>query len=97
MLHITGSVKQLEKELRIAHGLIKDIIGVLDNVNSKTNLTESVGTFVVNMYDFKILTKDADSAKRILRMVCTGEMQPGKAAEEFKCASWEIDDLLKMY
>ena len=93
MLHITGSVKQLKEELRIARGLIQDITGVLDNVNVETNLTKSVGIFAVQMPEFKILAKDADSAKRILRMVCTGEMQPGEAAKRFRSAYKEIDDL----
>jgi len=97
MLHITGSVKVLKEELRIARGLIQDIVGVLEHVNSETNLTKSVGTFAVQMPEFKVLTKDADAAKRILRLVCTGEMQPGEAAQKFKCAYKEIDDLYQKF
>lgn len=97
MLHITGSVKQLKEELRIARGLINDIVITLNNVRTETNLTQKVGTFAVQMPEFKILTKDADAAKRILRMVCTGEMQPGEAAQKFKCAYKEIDDLYQKF
>lgn len=96
MLHITGSVRQLKEELRIARGLIKDVIGVLENVNPETNLTKSVGIFAVQMPEFKIIAKDADTAKRTLRMVCTGEMQPGEAAKHFKSAYQEVDDLYQL-
>ena len=86
----------LKEELRIARGLVFDIIGVLDNVKDETNLTNEVGIFAVQMPEFKILTKDADAAKRILRMVCTGEMQPGEAAKKFVSAYKEVDDLYQL-
>ena len=93
MLHITASTKLLKEELRIADGLLKDIIVTLDNVNSETNLTKSVGIFAVQMPEFKVLTKDADSARRILRLVCTGEMHPSEAANKFRAAYLEISNL----
>ena len=96
MLHITGSMKALKEELRTALGLINAIVITLNNVTDETNLTKKVGTFAVQMPEFKILAKDADSAKRILRMVCTGEMQPGEAACKFNRAAKEVDDLYQL-
>ena len=93
MLHITGSVKHLKDEVMVARGIISDIIGVLSNVTEKTNLTKTVGVFAVQLPEFKILTKDADSAKRILRMVCTGEMSPHEASKKFTCAFNELTSI----
>ena len=94
MLHITGSMKTLREELRIAHGLIRDIMGVLGNLKPSENLTEKVGSFVLNMPKFKVLEKDSESAKHILRKVCTGELSPMDAHIKFDQACREIHHLM---
>lgn len=95
MLHITGSMKTLKGELELATGLCKDIIGVLDSVGTDTNLTKEVGSFVLNMPDFKVLAKDTETAKQILRKVCTEELSPVDAELKFKKALKEVEVLLE--
>ena len=90
MLHITGSVKTLKEELRSAWGLCKDIIGVLNVANANTNLTKEVGIFVIQMPEYKVLAKDAENAKKLLRRVCTGEIDPHEAARRFALAAQEL-------
>ena len=97
MLHITASTKLLKEELRIASGLIRDIMGVLSDPKSLDNLTQSVGVFVLEMPEFKVLTKDSESAKRILRKVCTGEIKPAEAFCMFDLALKEVNTLLNMF
>lgn len=96
MLHITGSMKTLKGELQSAKGLLKDIIGVLESVTTDTNLTKEVGIFVIQMPDYKILNKDADNAKQVLRKVCTGELSPQEASSKCAGALGEVEKLLKM-
>ena len=84
MLHITGSMKTLKGELWSARNVLKDIIGVLKSANSDINLTKEVGIFVIQMPDYKILNKDADTAKQILRKVCTGELSCSEASSKFR-------------
>lgn len=96
MLHITGSMKTLKGELQSAKGLLKDIIGTLDSVTVTTNLTKTVGIFVIQMPDYKILSKDVDTAKQILRKVCTGELSNQEASSKFASALREVDILLSM-
>ena len=96
MLHITGSMKTLREELRIANALINDILGVLGNLKTSDNLTEKVGTFVIHMPEFKVLAKDAERAKHLLRKVCTGEISPKDAFLRFIEAQNEILALQNM-
>jgi len=90
MLHITGSVKALKEELGSAWGLCKDIIGVLNLANANTNLTKEVGIFVIQMPEYKVLAKDAESLKKLLRRVCTGEVDPHEAARKISLAAQEL-------
>lgn len=90
MLHITGSVNALREEIQSAWGLSKDIIGVLNLANANTNLTKEVGIFVIQMPEYKILAKDADSLKKLLRKVCTGEVDPHEAASKIATAAQEL-------
>ena len=96
MLHITGSMKALKQELLSARGLLQDIIGTLSNVTNETNLTKTVGIFVIQMPEYKILTKDSDSCKQILRKVCSGEIPASKAIESFRSALKEINPIIDM-
>ena len=90
MLHITGSVKVLREEIQSAWGLSKDIIGVLNLANADTNLTKEVGIFVIQMPEYKVLTKDAESLKKLLRKVCTGEVDPHEAAHQISLGAQEL-------
>ena len=96
MLHITGSMKSLKGELYSARNVFKGIISVLEKVDSSTNLTREVGIFAMQMPDYKILAKDADSAKKVLRKVCTGELSANEALTKFKSALKEVEQLQKM-
>lgn len=96
MLQITASMKTLKGELFSARNVLKDIIPVLETVNSSTNLTKEVGIFALQMPSYKILAKDADSAKKVLRKVCTGELSANEALVKFKCALNEVEKLQKM-
>ena len=96
MLNIVGSMKTLKGELRSSTGLILDILGVLNSVKPDTNLTKEIGTFVVNFPEYKVMAKDADSAKKLLRKVCTGEISAEEAAKHFKSAFEEVSKLLNM-
>ena len=96
MLHITASTKTLKKELRIAGGLIRDIMGALADPKSANNLTKCIGAFVIQMPEFKVLTKDAESAKHLLRKVCTGEIKPDDAYWIFDGALNEVNTLLNV-
>ena len=96
MLHITGSMKTLKGELQSVKNLCKDIIGVLESVTPDTNLTKNVGIFVIQMPDYKIINKDADTAKQVLRKVCTGELSTQEASSKFASALREVNILLNM-
>ena len=93
MLHITESTKTLRKELRVANNYINDIISVFANINSKDNLTEKIGKFVINMPEFKVLARDSEMARLILRKVCTGEINIVHASEKLIQAQDEIHAL----
>ena len=95
MLHITGSVITLRKELSSAESVCIGIISTLQAVKPETNLTKNVGIFAVQMPDYKVLARDADSAKKLLRMVCTGEMSPQDACQKFRKALDEVQTLLE--
>lgn len=96
MLHITGSMKTLREELRVANALIMDILGVLGHLKPSDNLSERVGTFVIHMPEFKVLAKDAEGAKQLLRKVCTGEILPEEAFKRFVIGQEEIHILQNM-
>lgn len=96
MLHIVGSMKTLKGELYSVRNVLKGIISVLENVNSSTNLTRELGIFAVQMPEYKILTKDAESAKKVIRKVCTGELNVNDALDKFKVALKEVEKLQKM-
>jgi len=99
MLHITASTKTLREELRIADALIRDIMGSLNDVvmHPSKNLTRNIGTYITNMPDFKVLTKDAESAKQLLRKVFSGEIEPKEAFFKFDKAHEEIHVLINMF
>lgn len=90
MLHITGSVKTLREEVSSAWNLSKDIIGVLNLVGPNTNLTKEVGIFCIQMPEYKILAKDAESLKKLLRKVCSGEVDPHEAARQISSGAQEL-------
>lgn len=96
MLHITGSMRILKNELRSANSLINDILGALGNLKPSDNYTKILGPLIVNMPEFKVLAKDADSAKRLLRRVCSGEVEPAEAFVKFFDAQDEIQFLKNM-
>ena len=96
MLHITGSMKTLREELRVANALINDILGVLGHLKPSDNLAEKVGTFVIHMPEFKVLARDVEGAKHLLRKVCTGEISPKNALLRFIEAQNEILALQNM-
>ena len=96
MLHITGSMKTLKGELYSARNVFTSIISVLKKANSSTNLTKEIGIFAKQMPEYKILAKDADSAKKIIRKVCTSELSTKEAVILFENAQKEIEMLLKM-
>jgi len=96
MLHITGSMKTLKGELFSARHVCNGIISTLKKVDSSTNLTKEVGIFALQMPDYKILAKDADSAKKIIRKVCTGETSAEQASSYFESALREVEKLQKM-
>ena len=99
MLHITASTKTLREELRIADGLICDIKGALNDVSHQhaPNLTNRIGIFITNMPEFKVLSKDAESAKQLLRKVCSGEIEPREAFLRFDKAQEEIHILINVF
>jgi len=99
MLHITASTKLLKEELRIADGLIRDIMGSLNeaHIHPSKNLTKLIGTYITNMPEFKVLTKDAESAKQLLRKVCSGEIKPNEAFLRFDKAHEEIHVLINVF
>ena len=96
MLHIVGNMKTLKGELISAKNIFKGVIGVLENVDSKTNLTKELGIFAVQMPEYKIFTKDAEYAKKTIRKVCSGELSVLNALQKFRCALTEVEELLKM-
>ena len=93
MLQITRSTRTLKEELRSAKGLLRDIIGVLDSVDDKTNLTKAVGGFIPNMPEYKVLAKDAEAAKQLLRKICSGELKEPEAIVIFSEAYDEVEKL----
>ena len=99
MLHITASTKLLKEELRIADGLIRDIMGSLNDAcyNPSKNLTKLIGIYITQMPEFKVLAKDAESAKQLLRKVCSGEIEPKEAFLRFDKAHGEIHLLLNVF
>jgi len=96
MLHIIGSMQTLKGELQSAHDLLKDIIGALDLATPDTNLTKTIGIYVVQMPEYKVLAKDAENAKQLLRKVCSGEISPDMALKKFVHAIDEVHMLLEL-
>ena len=96
MLHIIGSMKTLKGELYSVRNVCNGIISVLKKANSSTNLTKELGIFAVQMPEYKILTKDADSSKKVIRKVCTGELTVDEALVKFETALKEVEKLQKM-
>ena len=96
MLHIIGSMKTLKGELCSLNHVFKGIISVLKKVDSSTNLTKELGIFAVQMPEYKILTKDADSAIKAIRKVCTGEATVDEGLVKFETALKEVEQLQKM-
>ena len=96
MLHITGSCKALLEELRLANNLCNDIIGVIKRVNSNTDFKKEFGIFVIQMPEFKIISKDAEAAKQLLRKVCTGELTPSELLEKVTMAQKELHRLINV-
>jgi len=96
MLHITGSMKTLKGELQSAQSLLEEILGTLESVTLDTNLTKVVGIFVVQMPEYKVLAKDSESAKNLLRKVCSGEISPAIAFKRLADALVEVKMLLEV-
>ena len=96
MLHITASTKTLREELRIASSVIHDIMGVLSDQKSLNNLTKQVGIFIIEMPEFKVLARDAEAGKQLLRKVCSGEVKPMDAYLKLNEALGEVNTLLNM-
>ena len=48
------------------------------------------------MPDYKIISKDADAAKKVIRKVCTGELSADEALTKFETALKEVEKLQKM-
>ena len=95
MLHITESVKTLRKELLSIKPIFEQIINSLKSVTPQTNLTKEIGIYVVTLPNYKVLVRDAESAKDKLRKVCSGELSPADAIIKFKKALQEVNTLLK--
>lgn len=94
MLHITGSTKTLKEELRVANGLINDIMGTLSKIKPSDNLALKIGEpYIQKMPKFKVLEKDAEGAKHLLRKVCSGEITPMDAYWRFYEAQEELNEL----
>lgn len=91
MLQITRNMQSLHVELQSAHGILKDVIGTLDGLKSDSNLTKEVGIFIIQMPSYKILTKDSEELKKLLRLVCSGEITPEDAANKCRSALAEVE------
>lgn len=96
MLHIIGSMKTLKGEVKQARNLCMDIVGDLEKISSD-NLTEKIGIYVRQMPDFKVLSKDAESAKQLLRKVCSGEVTPSDASNQFKSGIRQLNIIISMF
>lgn len=96
MLHITESMKTLKGELSSFRNVCTGIADVLKKVDSTTNLTKELGIFAVQMPSYKVLSKDADSAVKVIRKVCTGELNADDALVKIEIALIEVEMLQKM-
>lgn len=99
MLHITGSMKTLREELRVADKIINNVINVLGNLKPQANLTAQVGYFLTHdvfEIEFKVLARDVESAKHLLRKVCSGEVNPNDAHFRFVSAQQELHRIQNM-
>lgn len=96
MLHITESMKTLKGELYSFRNICNGIADVLKKVDSKTNLTKDLGIFAIQMPTYKILSKDADSATKVIRKVCTGELTADDALVKIEVALKEVEMHQKM-
>lgn len=97
MLQFSKNTLTLREELHTAQPLIKKILCALKNVNSKTNLTETIGVFIPQLPEFRILSRDFGNVKGILRKVCSGEVLIEDALYYFNCANQEIDYYINLY
>ena len=96
MLQIIGSMKTLKGEAKRAKALCLDILGDLEQITASDNLTNRIGIYVRQMPDFKVLSKDAESTKQLLRKVCSGEITPADACEHIKDAINQLDIIISM-
>lgn len=97
MLQIIGSMKTLKGEVKQAKALCLDIISDLEQITATDNLTNRIGIYVRQMPEFKVLTKDAETAKQTLRKVCSGEITPLDASHHFKSGLDQLNTLISMF
>lgn len=90
MLHITASSKTLREELRSAINIVTDIRDYLYAITTDTSYHMVIGNFVKRIPEYKVLARDAEAAKQLLRKVCTGEISVANALEQFNRALKEL-------
>ena len=89
---------RLYKELTVAKRYVKDVVGILKNWNPVTDnyVTSISEPFIKKMPKFKIMDKDAEEVKKILRRVCTEEVPIEKTIQFFEKMEKELEEVLEM-
>ena len=88
----------LYKELKIAKGYVKDVIGTLENWDSSKDFIKDIGyPYISKMPKFTILQNEADKVKQYLRRVCSGELTIEDAYKKGKRIEDNLDEVLQIF
>lgn len=89
---------RLYKELTVAKGYVADVLGALKKWTPETMsyTTHISKPFIKEMPKFKIMEKEAEEVKKLLRRVCTEELPIEKAIPFFEKMEKEIEEVLGM-
>ena len=97
MLQIIDSMKTLKGEVKQSKALCLDIIGDLEQITATDNLTIRIGIYVRQMPEFKVLSKNSESAKQLLRKVCSVEITTLDASQHFNSGLSQLDTLISIF
>lgn len=94
MLHITASTKTLLSEVRSAIGYVSQVIDCLRAITPEKEYASYVANLVRAIPEYKVIARDAEEAKQLLRKVCTKEVAVSDALVSFENALRELRALV---
>jgi len=94
MLHITASTKTLFNEARSALAFVSQVIDCLRAITPEKEYATYVANLVRAIPEYKVIARDAEEAKQLLRKVCTKEVEVSDALVSFENARRELSAII---